>query len=83
MADNNNNKQKFDLSHWYYCSLWWRDYLYWQSHLAKSPQATNQPIYTPPFHPFQPQVQVVGGARGPSFTVQIRLTTGKVSCIFN
>ncbi|XP_011407619.1 PREDICTED: protein FAM8A1-like [Amphimedon queenslandica] len=79
MADHTakDSKPKFDMSHWYYCSLWWRNYLYWQSHLANSPQATTQPVYTPPFHPFQPPpVQVVGGARGPSFTVHIRLTTG-------
>ena len=79
MADTKNkdeSQRRFDFTHWYYCSLWWRQYLYWQSHLARSQPASNQPLYPPPFYP----PQVVGGAGGPSITLQLRFTTGE-DCI--
>ena len=78
MADTKNNAepQRFDFTHWYYYSLWWRQYLYWQSHLARSQPASNQPLYPSPFYP----PQVVGGAGGPAITLQLRFTTGE-DCI--
>lgn len=67
----NSSRKQLDIPNWYYCSLWWKQYLFWQYYFNNSPNTV------PPYN-YQPYSYTTPR---PGITVQIRLTNGMSGCL--